>query len=101
VASALFVILGGVLAYLGGVILKRGGTLASGPNNLFYLPVVGMLIAYLVTRAPARRVGRLWSRTVSRVSRVTPDVVVAAGAGATVSYDHVGCDTRHPRHGSG
>jgi len=88
-ATALFVILGGVLAYLGGVLLNQGGTLPSGPNNLFYLTVVGMLIAYLVTRAPARRVGRLWSRTVSRVSRVTPDVVLAAGDGASLSSDHV------------
>lgn len=83
-ATALFVILGGVIAYLGGVLLSRNGTLPSGPNNLFYLTVVGMLVAYLVTRAPARRVGRLWARAVSKVSRVTPDVVVAAGAGATV-----------------
>ena len=83
-ATALFVILGGALAYLGGVLLGRSGTLPSGPNNLFYLTVVGMLVAYLVTRAPARRVGRLWARAVRKVSGVTPDVVVAAGAGATV-----------------
>lgn len=83
-ATALFVILGGVLAYLGGVLLSGSGTLPSGPNNLIYLTVVGMLIAYLVTRSPARRAGRLWSRAVRRVTGVGPDVVVAAGAGATV-----------------
>ena len=83
-ATALFVILGGVLAYLGGMLLSDGGTLPSGPNNLFYLTVVGMLVSYLATRAPARRVGRLWARAVLRVAGVGPDVVVAAGAGATV-----------------
>jgi uncharacterized protein YacL len=83
-ATALFVILGGVLAYLGGLLLSDRGTLPSGPNNLFYLTIVGMLIAYLVTRAPARRAGRLWSRAVRRVTGVGPDVVVAGGAGATV-----------------
>ncbi|HLU83557.1 MAG TPA: PIN domain-containing protein, partial [Trueperaceae bacterium] len=83
-ATALFVILGGVLAYLGGMLLGDGGTLPSAPNNLFYLTVVGMLVSYLVTRAPARRLGRLWARAVQRVTGVGPDVVVAAGAGATV-----------------
>ena len=83
-ATALFVILGGVLAYLGGMLLSDGGTLPSGPNNLFYLTVVGMLVSYLATRAPARRVGRLWARAVLRVAGVGPDVVVAAGAGSTV-----------------
>jgi len=84
ITTALFMILGGVIAYLGGMLLNGSGALPSGPNNLFYLTVVGMLIAYLVTRAPARRAGRLWSRAVSRVTGVGPDVVVAAGAGATV-----------------
>lgn len=83
-ATALFVILGGVVAYLGGLLLSDGGALPNGPNNLFYLTIVGMLLAYLVTRAPARRAGRLWARAVRKVTRMSPDVVVAAGAGATV-----------------
>lgn len=83
-ATALFVILGGALTYVGGALLRDSGTLPSGPNNLFYLTVAGMLISYLVTRAPARRAGRLWARAVRRVANIGPDVVVAAGAGATV-----------------
>jgi len=84
VASGLFTLAGAVAAYLSSVWLLEPHGLLAGPNNLFYLTVVGALTSYLLTRGLARRAGRLWALAVQRVSSVGPDAVVAGLVGATV-----------------
>ncbi|HZW27406.1 MAG TPA: PIN domain-containing protein, partial [Trueperaceae bacterium] len=83
-ASGLFTVAGGLAGYLLSVWLLEPRGLLAGPNNLFYLTVVGALSAYLFTRGLARRVGRLWSLAMRRLSSVGPDAVVAGLVGATV-----------------
>ncbi len=83
-ASGLFTVAGGVAGYLLSVWLLEPRGLLAGPNNLFYLTVVGALSAYLLTRGLARRAGRLWASGMHRVSSVGPDAVVAGMVGATV-----------------
>jgi uncharacterized protein YacL len=83
-ASGLFTLAGGVAGYLLSVWLLEPRGLLAGPNNLFYVTVVGALSAYLLTRGLAKRAGRLWSRAMHRVSSVGPDAVVAGLVGATV-----------------
>lgn len=82
-ATALFTLLGGLAGYLVGTLL-HGAQRLNGPNNLFYLTIVGLLISYLFTRAPARRAGRIWARLVDRFTKLGPDVAVAGLVGATV-----------------
>lgn len=82
-AGALFTLAGGLGGYLVGALLMRDQFL-NGPNNVLYLTFVGLLMAYLFTRGPARRAGRFWARSVERFARVGPDVVVAGLVGATV-----------------
>lgn len=74
---------GGVAGYLIGMLLVSRGVL-SGPNNLLFISIVGLLGSYLLSAPLAARAGRLWRRFMRRANRVQPDVVVAAGAGATV-----------------
>lgn len=83
-ASGLFTIAGGAVAYVLSLWLLQPRGLLAGPNNLLYLTVVGALTAYLLTRGLARRGGRLWARTLRRVASVSPDAVVAGLVGATV-----------------
>lgn len=74
---------GGVAGYLvGRLVIGRG--LLSGPNNLLFLTIVGALLAYLLSAPVAARAGRLWHKAMRRANQVPPDVIVAAGAGATV-----------------
>ncbi|HZJ08228.1 MAG TPA: PIN domain-containing protein, partial [Trueperaceae bacterium] len=82
-AGALFTLAGGLGGYLVGALLMRDQFL-NGPNNVLYLTFVGLLLAYLFTRGPARRSGRFWARSVERFARVGPDAVVAGLVGATV-----------------
>lgn len=84
VASGLFSLLGAAAAYFISLTLLEPRGLLAGPNNLFYLTVVGGLSALLLTRGPARRAGRAWARTMDRVTSLRPDVVVAVLVGATV-----------------
>lgn len=57
----------------------------SGPNTLLYMSVLGLLIAYLVSGRVAERWGPVLERSVRHASDVPPDVVLAAGTGATVA----------------
>ncbi|MEJ2665907.1 MAG: TRAM domain-containing protein [Deinococcales bacterium] len=75
---------GGLAGYaLAALLLERG--LLTGPNNLLYLTLLGVLSAYLLGGALARRSARLWRRFVDRASTVPPESVLAAGLGATVA----------------
>ena len=84
VASGVFTLAGGAAAYFLSLTLLEPRGLLAGPNNLFYLTIVGALTALLLTRGPARRVGRVWASTVNRAASVGPDVVVSVIVGATV-----------------
>src|SRR5690606_27435536 len=59
-------------------------SLLSGPNNLLYLTIVGLMVGYLVSGRLARRFGRFWARAVHSISNLPPDAVLAAFAGATL-----------------
>lgn len=83
-ASGLFTLAGAAAAYFLSLSLLEPRGLLAGPNNLFYLTVVGGLTALLLTRGPARRAGRLWARGMDSVTSVGPDAVVAVLVGATV-----------------
>lgn len=82
-ARALLTVAGGFAGYGIGLLLIDRGAL-TGPNNLLFLTIVGVLSAYLVSASPAAWAGRWWERAMRRASRISPDVVVAAGVGATV-----------------
>ena len=74
---------GGLIGYALALYLIDRGILA-GPNNLLYFTILGVLLAYLMSGAPARRGGRLWERSLDRLSRIPPEAVLAAGAGAAL-----------------
>ena len=57
----------------------------SGPINLVYLTLAGLLIGYLVSPPIARRWVLVWQRLSGRVKRIPPDAILAAGVGATVA----------------
>ncbi len=77
-------LVGGLLGYgLALLLLDRG--LLTGPNNLLYLTVLGVLLAYLFGGAPARRAGGAWHALAERLARIEAEAVLAAGTGATVA----------------
>jgi uncharacterized protein YacL len=83
-ARAVFSLVGGLAGYgLAVLLLDRG--LLTGPNNLLYLTLLGLLSAYLAGGALASRVAHVWERFVSRASKTPPEAVLAAGTGATVA----------------
>jgi uncharacterized protein YacL len=57
----------------------------SGPNTGLYVTVLGALVAYLLGGAVAQRWADRVDAALSRLGRVPPDVVLAAGTGATVA----------------
>lgn len=82
-ARGLLSLAGGLVGYFAaqGLISR---SLLSGPNNLLYLTIVGVLVGYLVSGRVARRFGRFWARAVDRLTNLPPDGVLAAFAGATL-----------------
>lgn len=82
-ARGLLSLAGGLLGYLAAQLLISR-SLLSGPNNLLYLTIVGVLVGYLVSGRVARRFGRFWTRAVDRLTHLPPDGVLAAFAGATL-----------------
>src|SRR5690554_6837632 len=82
-ARGLLSLAGGLVGYfLAQLLIAR--SLLSGPNNLLYLTIVGVLVGYLASGRVARRFGRFWNRAVGRLSDLEPEAVLAAFAGATL-----------------
>ncbi len=82
-ARGLLSLAGGLVGYfVAQLLIDR--SLLSGPNNLLYLTIVGVLVGYLVSGRVAQRFGRFWNRAVERLSNLEPDAVLAAFAGATL-----------------
>lgn len=82
-ARGVLSLVGGLLGYLlAQLLISR--SLLSGPNNLLYLTIVGLLLGFLVSGRVARRFGRLWATAVDRIRRLPPEAVLAAFAGATL-----------------
>lgn len=82
-ARGILTIFGGLVGYLVGSLLVGRGAL-SGPNNLLFITIVGLLTAYLFSGQLAQRFGHVWEKLVARVAGVRPDTVLAAFAGATL-----------------
>lgn len=82
-AHALLTLIGGLFGFAAANFLVSR-SLLSGPNNLLYLTIVGLLLGYLVSGRLARRFGSVWSRALTRVASIPPDAVLAAFAGATL-----------------
>jgi len=83
-ARAAFSLIGALVGYgLAVLLLDRG--LLTGPNNLLYLTLLGLLSAYLAGGALAQRSAHAWDRLVARASKTPPEAVLAAGTGATVA----------------
>lgn len=57
----------------------------SGPINLVYLTLLGLLGGYLLSHPLAGRWADVWQRLLGRAKRVPPDAVLAAGVGVTVA----------------
>lgn len=57
----------------------------TGPNNLLYLTLVGLLLGYLASAPLAGLVDNLWDRVKARVSDIPPEAILAGGSGATVA----------------
>ena len=62
-ARAAVSLLGGIAGFGTGDLMLRSGLL-TGPNNLLYLTLVGLLSSYLLSAPLARRWDRWWQRLV-------------------------------------
>ena len=82
-ARGVMTIVGGLVGYQVGSLLIGRGAL-SGPNNLLFITIVGLLTAYLFSGQLAQRFGQVWEKLVARVAGVQPDTVLAAFGGATL-----------------
>lgn len=82
-ARGTLTLVGALAGYLLGDLLVSRGVL-SGPNNLLFLTIVGLLSGYLFSGPVAHRFGQAWGRFMSRLAGVRPDAVLAALAGATL-----------------
>ncbi len=57
----------------------------TGPNTLLYMSVLGLLFGYLVSGSAASRWGARLDRLLARARALPPDLILAAGTGATVA----------------
>ena len=71
-----------LLGFLAARFLLERGILV-GPNNLLYLTALGALIGYLISGRPAVVIARIAEGLQQRAGDVEPEVVLAAGTGAT------------------
>jgi uncharacterized protein YacL len=65
------------------LLLRRD--ILTGPNNLLYLTLVGLMLGYLVSAPIATLWARAWRSLTARASRIPPEAVLAAGSGATLA----------------
>jgi uncharacterized protein YacL len=75
---------GGVIGAGSAAALLTRGWL-TGPNTFTYVTILGVLVGYLVSGPLADRWGSRLDRLLRRIAGVPPDVVLAAGTGATVA----------------
>ncbi len=80
VRAALSIGLGLVGAVAAQAMLSRGWL--SGPNNVLYLSLVGLLTGWLLSATPARWAERRMQRLVERLAEAPPDAVAAGFVGA-------------------
>lgn len=83
-ARGILSLLGGAAGYLVAVLLM-GNNLLTDSINLVYLTLLGVLVGYLLSPPVARWWDGVWQRLTSAAQRVPPQVVLAAGVGATVA----------------
>ncbi len=76
--------LGALLGFVWGAWWLELGWL-TGPNTLLYMSVLGLLITYLMTGRLSQRWGARLEGLLNKASDVPPDVVLAAGSGATMA----------------
>lgn len=57
----------------------------SGPINIVYLTLLGLLLGYLLSSPLAEYCDQLSSKAFRRISQIPPDAVLAAGVGVTVA----------------
>ncbi|HEX7004414.1 MAG TPA: PIN domain-containing protein [Trueperaceae bacterium] len=82
-ARAVVTLLGGTLGLsLADLLLRR--EILTGPNNILYLTLVGLLLGYLIGAPVAAYWSRFWQRLVANLSEIPPEAVLAAGTGAIV-----------------
>lgn len=74
----------GVASAFGAQALLNRGWL-SGPNNVPYLALAGILLGWLISAAPATWADRKVQRIVKRLAAVPPDAVIAGFAGALIA----------------
>lgn len=78
--SALLALIGFFIARF---LLERG--ILVGPNNLAYLTALGALVGFLASGRVAEMAADAWRRIRDDLNDVQPEVVLAAGTGATVA----------------
>ncbi len=83
VRAALSAGLGAVGAIIAARLLARG--VLTGPNNVFYLALLGLLLGWLIGARPARWIDSRIARVAQRLGSAPPEAVLAALTGATVA----------------
>lgn len=75
--------LGAVGAIIAARLLARG--VLTGPNNVLYLALLGLLLGWLIGSRPARWIDARIARIAKRLGSAPPEAVLAALTGATVA----------------
>ncbi len=83
-AKVIFTLIGGFLGYILATFLLSQRIL-NDPINLFYLTVLGILLAFLLSSSLTKQIDQLWDRFSAYTRRVPPQAVLAAGIGATIA----------------
>ncbi|MCA9838619.1 MAG: hypothetical protein KC422_16995 [Trueperaceae bacterium] len=82
--KSLFTLMGGLLGFFLAVFLLRQGVL-NDPINHFYLTVLGILLAFLLSESVAKWSDGQLQKFRQFSSRIPPQAVLAAGVGATIA----------------
>lgn len=72
-----------IAAGVAAALLTRGWL--TGPNTFTYVTILGLLLGYLLSAPLADRWGERLDALLRRIGNVPPDVVLAAGTGATLA----------------